>query len=128
MSDMKTKLLKANVCLMTAVSMMCVQPLAAAETPAAKPADAAPKEQAPVQQKKQPTKEELFSDPTIKKISETYGHLVAKGLDNPVIKLNFEAVIQGMRDAKAKKPSPMNEEEYEEAINLIQEYAFQDLA
>ncbi|HXF29197.1 MAG TPA: FKBP-type peptidyl-prolyl cis-trans isomerase [Chlamydiales bacterium] len=113
---------------MAAVSMMCVQPLAAAETPAAKPADAAPKEQAPVQQKKQPTKEELFSDPTIKKISETYGHLVAKGLDNPVIKLNFEAVIQGMRDAKAKKPSPMNEEEYEEAINLIQEYAFQDLA
>ena len=118
--------MKSNLCLMAAASMMCLQSLAAEEKPATMPADAVKKVAAP--QKKGPTKEELFSDASLKKISETYGHLVARGLDNPVIKLNFEAVIQGMRDARAKKQAPMTEQEYEEAINLIQEFAFQDLA
>ncbi|MDB6081230.1 MAG: mip-D [Chlamydiia bacterium] len=78
--------------------------------------------------KKELSKEELFSQASISKLSETYGHLINKGLDNPVLKLDFTAVIKGMQDAKAGKPSPMNEQEYEETINLLQEYAYQDLA
>src|SRR5581483_728297 len=78
--------------------------------------------------KKQPTKEELFSPQSISKLSETYGYLIEKSLENPILKLNMDEVIKGMQDAKAGKSAPMTEEEYEEAISLIQEYAFQDMA
>ncbi len=80
------------------------------------------------QEKKAPTKEELFSAQNISKLSETYGHLIQKGLDNPVLKLDFDAVIKGMQDGKAGKPAPMSEQEYEESINQLQEFAYQDLA
>ena len=76
----------------------------------------------------QPTKEELFSAQNIKKLSETYGHLIQKGLDNPVLKLDFDAVVKGMQDGKAGKPSPMSEQEYEVMINQLQEFSYQDLA
>ncbi len=78
--------------------------------------------------KPQPTKEELFSKASIAKLSETYGHLIQKGLENPIIKLDFTAVLKGMQDGKAGKPAPMSEQEYEDTINLVQEYAYQDLA
>jgi len=77
---------------------------------------------------KKPTKEELFSSDSINKISQMYGHLIMKGLDNPVIKLNFDAVIQGMKDGKGGKPAPMTEQEYEESVSQLQEYAYQDLS
>jgi len=99
-----------------------------ADDQAAKPAEAPKKEATKEAPKPKMSKEELFSDASIKKISETYGFFITKGLDNPVIKLNFDAVIQGMKEAKAGKAAPMNEQEYEEAINLIQEYAYQDMA
>lgn len=104
-------------------ALMACLPLQAADQ-AGKAAEAPKKEAA----KPKMTKEELFSDASIKKISETYGFFITKGLDNPVIKLNFDSVIQGMKEAKAGKAAPMNEQEYEEAINLIQEYAYQDMA
>jgi len=78
--------------------------------------------------KKQPTKEEMFSQDNINKLSETYGHLIQKGLDNPVLKLDFDSVIKGMQSGRQGKPAPMTEQEYEETINLLQEYAYQDLA
>jgi peptidylprolyl isomerase len=79
-------------------------------------------------QAKKPTKEELFAPASISKLSETYGHLIQKGLENPILKLDFTSVIKGMQDAKNGKAAPMTEQEYEEAINLVQEYAYQDLA
>ncbi len=78
--------------------------------------------------KAKPTKEEMFSQDNINKLSETYGHLIQKGLDNPVLKLDFDSVIKGMQSGRQGKPSPMTEQEYEETINLLQEYAYQDLA
>lgn len=83
------------------------------------------KQEAP---KKQMTKEELFSQESINKLSETYGHLIQKGLENPVLKLDFVSVIKGMQDGKAGKPAPLTEKEYEEIINQVQEHSFQDLA
>ncbi len=74
------------------------------------------------------TKEELLSQENIKKISQAYGHFVARSLDNPLLKLDFDAVIQGMTDAKNGTQSPMTEQEYEEAITQIQELAFQESA
>jgi peptidylprolyl isomerase len=77
---------------------------------------------------KKPTKEELFSEASISKISEMYGHLIFKGLDNPVLKLNFDAVLKGLQDAKAGKAAPLKEQEFEEMMGMLQEYAYQDLA
>jgi peptidylprolyl isomerase len=77
---------------------------------------------------KKPTKEELFSQASIDRISEMYGHLVYKGLDNPIMKLNFAAVVKGLQDAKAAKAAPMKEQEFDEMLGLLQEYAYQDLA
>ena len=84
----------------------------------------------PVQQKevKKPTKDEVFSPGNISRISESYGHFIYKSLDNPILKLDFSAVIKGMNDAKTGKPSPMTEQEYEEGIAAIQEIAFQEMA
>ena len=78
--------------------------------------------------KKQYTKEQLFAPASISKLSETYGHLVYKSLENPVLKLDFDAVMRGLQNAKAGKPAPMNEQEYEETINQLQEYAYEDLS
>ena len=77
---------------------------------------------------KKPTKEEVFSPENISRISESYGHFIYKSLDNPILKLDFAGVIKGMNDAKAGKPSPMTEQEYEEGIAAIQEIAFQEMA
>ncbi len=79
-------------------------------------------------EQKKPTKEELFAPESIKKISEAYGHLIYKNLDSPALRLNIDAVIQGIQDAKANKPSPMTEKQFEQTARLISEYAFQDLA
>lgn len=74
------------------------------------------------------TKDELFSQAFIEKLSLTHGYLIAKSLNNPVLKLNMDAVIQGMKDEKNGVPSPLSEQDYEEALAQIQEYAFQDMA
>ncbi len=79
-------------------------------------------------EKTKPTKEELFAPSFIQKISLTYGHLIQKSLNNPVIKMDSASVIQGIKDAEASKPAPLTDKEYEEAIGLIQQYAFEDMA
>lgn len=60
----------------------------------------------------------------IDKISETLGHLLARQLDISGFSFNIERVIQGLQDEKSNKPSPMTEEEYEQAILLMQENLF----
>jgi len=79
-------------------------------------------------EKKEVTKEELFSKESIARISRAYGHLIYKSLDNPILKLNVDEVIQGMQDARAGKPSPMTEQEYEEAIANAQEISLKEMS
>ncbi|MCE5293660.1 MAG: FKBP-type peptidyl-prolyl cis-trans isomerase [Chlamydiales bacterium] len=79
-------------------------------------------------EKKVPTKEELFSQNSIDRLSQTYGHLIQRSLNNPMIKLNPKAVMQGMQDGLDGKTSPLTEKEYEETLQLIQQYAYEDLA
>ncbi len=104
----------------TALSAVLISPLlmSAEEKP----------QKATEQEHKKPTKEELLSPENIARISESYGHFVFKSLENPVLKLNFDSVIKGMNDAKAGKPTPMTEQEYEEAISNIQEISFQEMS
>jgi peptidylprolyl isomerase len=83
---------------------------------------------AQLKETKKLTKEEVFSPENITRISESYGHFIYKSLDNPILKLDFAGVIKGLNDAKAGKPSPMTEQEYEEGIAAIQEIAFQEMA
>lgn len=78
--------------------------------------------------KKAPTKEELFSEQSIDRLSQSYGHLIQRSLNNPMIKLNPKAVIQGIQDGMDGKPSPLTEKEYEEALTLIQQFAYEDMA
>ncbi len=76
--------------------------------------------------KKVPTKEELFSQDYIDRLSKTYGHLIQRSLNNPMIKLNPKAVMQGMQDGLDGKISPLSEKEYEEALTLIQQYSYDE--
>jgi peptidylprolyl isomerase len=64
----------------------------------------------------------------VNKISETFGHLIGENLDTPGFQFDLESIIKGMRDATEGKPSPMTQEEYEEAITSIQEQAFSSLS
>ena len=78
--------------------------------------------------KKLPTKEELFSQESIDKLSETYGHQIYKSLDNPAIKLNPKAVVKGIQQAIDGKKAPMDDKDFQEALGLIQQYAYEDMA
>ncbi len=58
------------------------------------------------------------------KLSETLGHLLVRHLAQPGFEFNLDKVIQGIQEERAGKPSPMNEEEYEQALYSIQERVF----
>lgn len=82
----------------------------------------------PPQTNSKKTKDELLSPENVIRISQTYGHFIAKNLNNPVLVLNFDAVIDGMKAEKEGNPSPMSEQEYEEAVTQLQEITFQETA
>ncbi len=84
--------------------------------------------QTPQKETSKPNKEEIFSKENIARISEAYGHFIYKSLENPILRLDFSSVMKGMNDAKAGKPSPMTEQEYEEAIAAVQEVSFQEMS
>ncbi len=89
----------------------------------------APGQTAPAEpQKKVPTREELLSQASVDNLSKTYGHLIQRSLANPMVKLNPKAVIQGIQEGLDGKQAPLTEKEYEEALNLIQQYAYEDMA
>ncbi|MGR3951408.1 MAG: FKBP-type peptidyl-prolyl cis-trans isomerase [Chlamydia sp.] len=72
------------------------------------------------------TKEELATEQNIFKISQSYGYMIAKSVDNSLIKLNLDAVIQGIKDQQSGKNSLMTEQEYEEFLTELQEVSFQE--
>lgn len=100
----------------------------AISAPFALVADATPPAVTEEPAKKAPTKEELFSQQYIDRLSQTYGHLIQRSLNNPMIKLNPKEVMKGMQDGLDGKASPLSEKEYEEALTLIQQYAYDDAA
>lgn len=55
-----------------------------------------------------------------KAISKSMGHMIQENLEELGIDLDLETVIEGMKEAKAGKPAPYNEEKCFEAIAEIQ--------
>jgi len=62
------------------------------------------------------------------KLSETFGHLICRSIDNPIINFDLESIIKGMRDSAAGSTAPMTEEQFEEVIATLQDESFQQLA
>jgi peptidylprolyl isomerase len=64
----------------------------------------------------------------IAKISEAFGHLIGKNLDNIGVEFDIAQVIKGLQDASSGKNSPMTEAECIQAISAVQEKLFKDQA
>ncbi|MCH9608680.1 MAG: FKBP-type peptidyl-prolyl cis-trans isomerase FkpA [Chlamydiales bacterium] len=61
-------------------------------------------------------------------IAESLGHLIVRHLANPGFKLDLDRVIKGIEDERNGRPSPLSEEEYEQAVYAIQESLFNETA
>lgn len=72
------------------------------------------------EEKSTPTFESLNKD----EIAQTLGHLIAKQLDHPEFKLDVKQIIQGISDEQNGVPSPLTEQEYEQAMYVVQEHLF----
>lgn len=60
-------------------------------------------------------------------LSESLGHLLIRHFETPKgLDLSLEKVYKGMKEEKKKKPSPLNEEEYEQMMGLLQEKLFEE--
>jgi peptidylprolyl isomerase len=73
-----------------------------------------------------PIERKVETDPS--KISEAFGHLIGKNIKNIGFKFEIDAIVKGLRDFEAGKPSPLNEMECISAISAAQEQAFNELA
>ncbi len=62
----------------------------------------------------------------IAKISEAFGHVIGKNLENIGVKFDMAQVIKGLQDAANGKDSPMSEMECIQAIASVQEKVFKE--
>lgn len=90
----------------------------AAQQPAAKEAKAAANEPQSAIKETQPV--------DVAKVSEAFGHLIGKNLQNIGVKFDIAQVIKGLQDATAGKESPMTEMECVQAITSVQEKLFKE--
>jgi peptidylprolyl isomerase len=75
----------------------------------------------------------LANEPTaptgdIEKISEAFGHLIGKNIENLGLKFDMERIVKGLQDASQGKESPMSEMECIQAIAAVQEGNFKKTA
>ena len=61
----------------------------------------------------------------IAKISEAFGHLIAKNIDTLGVEIDLDCVVKGLQDAAKGKNSPMSETECIQAISAAQEATYQ---
>ena len=106
--------MKKQIRILSLFSLLAISTLGAEEKIQAKPAEgtAAPQMAEPVE---------------IARISEAFGHLIRKNLDNIGVKFDMAQVIKGLQDAIAGKESPMTEMECIQAIASVQEKVFKEL-
>lgn len=69
-----------------------------------------------------PTKEELSQ------ISEAFGNFIGRNLKATGIEFDIDAIVKGIRDGSAGKPSPLSDAEYEQKMIGLQESAFKRVA
>jgi len=95
--------------ILTLVACTVVSLLRAAETPTEKKED----------QKESPAFE-------VAQVSEAFGHLIGKNLQNIGMKFDVAQVVKGLQDSLAGKESPMSEMECIQALTAAQEKAFKE--
>jgi peptidylprolyl isomerase len=73
-------------------------------------------------------KEEKKESPAfeIAQVSEAFGHLIGKNLQNIGMKFDVAQVVKGLQDSLAGKESPMSEMECIQALTAAQEKAFKE--
>jgi len=78
------------------------------------------------------TGENFSNSIDIQKISETFGHLIAKNLDavgdESGVKFDLAQIIKGLQDASEGREAPMTETECIEAITTAQEMGMQKIS
>lgn len=62
----------------------------------------------------------------IAQVSEAFGHLIGKNLQNIGMKFDVAQVVKGLQDSLAGKESPMSEMECIQALTAAQEKAFKE--
>jgi peptidylprolyl isomerase len=62
------------------------------------------------------------------KLSETLGHLIVRQVSQAGFPFDLDRVIQGIKNERNGKASPLTEEEYEQAICQLQEQLFMQTA
>lgn len=62
----------------------------------------------------------------ISQLSEAFGHVIGKNLENIGVKFDMTQVAKGLQDAMAGKQSPMSEMECIQAIAAVQEKVFKE--
>ncbi len=62
----------------------------------------------------------------IAKLSEAFGHVIGKNLENIGVKFDMTQVVKGLQDAFEGKDSPMSEMECIQAIAAVQEKVFKE--
>ncbi len=67
--------------------------------------------------------------PNTEVLSKAFGHLIAKNLaDSTGYQFDIKEVISGIQEELDGKPSPLTEEQYEEAIAKIQKQCFEEMS
>lgn len=64
--------------------------------------------------------------PDVSKISEAFGHVIAKNIEGIGFKFDLAQVIKGLQDEAEGKPSSLSEKECLDAISAIQEKLFKE--
>ncbi len=111
--------MKKQIRILSLFSLLAISTLGAEEKAQAKPA------QAPAALT--PAAPQIAEPVEIARISEAFGHLIRKNLDNIGVKFDMAQVIKGLQDAIAGKESPMTEMECIQAIASVQEKVFKEL-
>lgn len=106
--------MKKQIRILSLFSLLAISTLGAEDKAQAKLAEA-------------PAAPQVAEPVEIARISEAFGHLIRKNLDNIGVKFDMAQVIKGLQDAIAGKESPMSEIECIQAIASVQEKVFKEL-
>jgi len=64
----------------------------------------------------------------IQQVSEAFGHFIGRNLKSPGVEFDIESLITGIRSGANGEAAPMSDQEYEQAMTLLQEQAYETLS
>ncbi len=69
-----------------------------------------------------------YSPEEIQRLSEAFGNFIGRNLKTPAVQFDLDSMIRGIRNGANGKPSPLTDQEYEQAMARLQQVAFKRLA